>query len=113
MPSNSSGTQAEQLALQFLLAQGMRLEMQNFRGRFGEIDLIMRDAETLVFVEVRLRNSFGFGGAEASITQSKQNKIRLTASQYMQRHGEQPCRFDTILMSELNRSSIVWIRDAF
>lgn len=113
MPNTSSGSQAEQLALEFLHTQGLRLVTRNFRGRFGEIDLIMRDGETLVFIEVRLRNCFAYGGAEASITANKQNKIRLTASQYMQQHGEQACRFDTILMSELNRSGIVWIRDAF
>lgn len=50
MPNTSSGAQAEQLALEFLHSQGLRLVTRNFRGRFGEIDLIMRDGETLVFI---------------------------------------------------------------
>ncbi len=113
MLTSTFGALAEQLALEFLTSQGLILLARNFRGRFGEIDLIMRHQETLVFVEVKLRNSHDFGGAVASITTTKQNKLRLTASQYMQRYGEQACRFDTILMSELNRHGIEWIKDAF
>jgi putative endonuclease len=107
------GHQAEQLALDYLQSCGLRLLERNFRGRFGEIDLIMQEGKTLVFVEVRLRKSKGFGGAEASITSAKQNKLRLTASQYLQRYGEQACRFDTIFLDELNRQNIVWVKQAF
>jgi putative endonuclease len=109
----SIGQQAEQLALQYLQQQGLKLCQRNFRGRFGEIDLVMRDANTLVFIEVRLRKITAFGGAEGSITASKQKKIQLTASQYLQRYGEQPCRFDTILMQQLDLQSIVWVKNAF
>lgn len=111
--ADNLGSQAEQYALAFLQQQGLKLIEKNFRGRFGEIDLIMRHHDVLVFVEVRLRKPNAFGGAEASITSSKQKKLILTASQYMQRHGEQPCRFDTVLLSALQADSIIWYQQAF
>jgi putative endonuclease len=112
MPS-ATGSQAEQLALEYLQAQGLQLLTRNFRGRYGEIDLIMRHGTVLVFIEVRLRNSKQYGGADASITHNKQQKLRLTASQYMQRYGEQACRFDTILFSQLKHDCIIWQKQAF
>ena len=75
--TSNVGHQAEQLALDYLQSHGLRLLERNFRGRFGEIDLIMLDGHTLVFIEVRLRKSKNFGGAEQSITASKQNKLIL------------------------------------
>lgn len=70
-------------------------------GRYGtEIDLIMQDAETLVFVEVRLRKNTQYGGAGGSINWRKQQKIIRAAQQYIQRFAAQPppCRFDTVLI---------------
>lgn len=77
----------------------------------GEIDLILEDRGTLVFVEVRLRGNASFGGAAASITAHKQNKLVRAAQHYLQRLSTQPpCRFDAVL---LDGGKMEWIRDAF
>ncbi|MCB5186191.1 YraN family protein [Methylobacillus gramineus] len=107
------GDSAEKIAADYLQAKGLRLITSNYHCRFGEIDLIMRDQKTLVFVEVRLRSHAQFGGAAASITHSKQSRLLRTAEHYLQQHGEAACRFDAILMDTLHTSSIQWIQDAF
>ena len=114
---NNAGLEAEKLAATFLAKNGLKLLMQNYHCRFGEIDLVMMDVKTLVFVEVKLRSSNQFGGAAASITQQKQQKLILTAQHYLQQHvknqSQIACRFDAILMSKTDLSSIEWIRNAF
>jgi putative endonuclease len=110
---NSLGSEAEKLAAQFLQQQGLTLISSNFHCRYGEIDLIMRDAKTLVFVEVRLRSHEAFGGAASSITLAKQQKLIRTAEYYMQTHGDHACRFDAILMRKAALQDIEWIRNAF
>lgn len=107
------GNTAEQLAALFLQSKGHKLMETNFRYKYGEIDLIMQDGKTLVFVEVRLRSSTQFGGAAMSINPSKQQKLRHSAALYLQTHGESACRFDAILMSKIDINAIEWIRDAF
>ncbi len=110
---NNTGLTAEKLAATFLINHGLKLVAQNYHCRFGEIDLIMMEAKTLVFVEVRLRSSTQFGNAAASITPQKQQKLILTAQHYLQAHGESLCRFDAILMSKVDLQYIEWIRNAF
>jgi len=109
----TAGIAAEQLAASFLKQQGLVLITQNYHCRFGEIDLIMRDGNILVFIEVRLRSHSGFGGAAESITFSKQRKLIITANHYLQQHGDQPCRFDAILMNKADHAHIEWIQHAF
>ena len=102
------GAKAEQAAADYLAAQGLRLVARNYRCRGGEIDLIMRDGASLVFVEVRERASRGFGGAAASITAGKQARIHLAAQHYLMRHGlDLPCRFDAVLVQG---GSLEWLR---
>lgn len=110
---NTKGEKAEQIASLYLQAQGLTLITSNYRSRFGEIDLIMREGQTLVFIEVRLRKNKTFGGAEASITPSKQHKTVITAEYYLQQQGAQACRFDAILMDKEDANSITWIKNAF
>ena len=74
---NTKGQKAEQIASAYLQAQGLTLITSNYRSPFGEIDLITRESETLVFIELR-KNNF-YGGAEASITPLKQHKIVISA----------------------------------
>ena len=107
------GAAAEELAARHLLAHGLRIVDRNFRVRGGEIDLIARDGQTLVFVEVRLRSRADFGGAAASITARKQQRVILAASHYLLAHGEQPCRFDAILLDALDANAIEWLKGAF
>lgn len=113
MNANNAGLEAEKCAATFLAKQGLKLVVQNYHCRFGEIDLIMQDAKTLVFVEVRLRTNAKFGSAAASITPQKQQKLIATAQHYLQQHGEQACRFDAILMDKADLQQIEWIRNAF
>ena len=92
-----TGAKAEDDALAFLQAQGLKPVTRNFRCRSGEIDLIMQDGNTLVFVEVRKRKNRLYGGAAASITPAKQQKIIKTAYFYLQRYKTLPaCRFDVV-----------------
>lgn len=113
-----SGAQAEQQALTYLLEQGLTAVTTNYRSRFGEIDLILRDGKTLVFVEVRMRGSTQFGGAAGSITAAKRGKLIATAQQYLAQLQTQlretpPCRFDAVLLGSGARPTIEWIRNAF
>jgi putative endonuclease len=117
---NNAGIAAEQLAATFLMQHGLKLITQNYHCRFGEIDLVMQDGKTLVFVEVKLRSSNQFGGAAASITPQKQQKMIFTAQHYLQTQklGDVPCRFDVILMQSADLAAtdlkhIEWIRNAF
>jgi putative endonuclease len=108
------GAQAEQLAAQYLQQQGLKLIVQNYRSRFGEIDLIMQDGTTLVFIEVRLRSNDGFGGAAASIDTRKQQRIVRTAQQYLASFVRTPpCRFDAILLQDMQGRSMQWLKNAF
>jgi putative endonuclease len=104
---------AEKKALKYLLEQGLTLLHQNYYCRFGEIDLIMLDQDTLVFVEVRYRKSGNFGGALASINKTKQRKIINTAKHYLIQLASEPyCRFDAIALND-TESTPLWIKNAF
>ncbi len=107
------GNAAEQIAATFLQQKGLILVEKNFHCKYGEIDLIMRDAKTLVFVEVRLRSNANFGGAAMSINQAKQQKLTRTAERYLQIHGDSACRFDAILMRTTDINAVEWIQNAF
>jgi putative endonuclease len=107
-----AGTAAEDLALAFLQSQGLDLKARNFTCRMGEIDLVMNDRDTIVFVEVRQRSSAAFGGAVESITARKRDKLVAAARFYLARLRElPPCRFDAVLVD--GRGRVEWIRDAF
>jgi putative endonuclease len=108
------GAQAEQLAARYLQRQGLKLVVQNYRSRFGEIDLIMQDGATVVFIEVRLRRNADFGGAAASIDTRKQKRIIGTAQQYLADLARvPPCRFDAVLLDDAQGSNMQWLKNAF
>ena len=108
-----TGQAAEALAAAYLQSQKLKLVAKNFRYEYGEIDLIMQDGNSLVFIEVRLRSNASFGGAAMSVTRSKQEKIKRTAQRYMQLHGESACRFDVILMHAIDINAVEWLKNAF
>jgi putative endonuclease len=111
---SAAGSQAEQLAAQFLQQKGLTLIQRNYRCRHGEIDLIMRDGDALVFVEVRLRSRSDFGGAASSINAAKQGRLIRTARHYLAAQLRTPaCRFDAMLLHAQDGSSIEWIKNAF
>ena len=110
----NTGAQAEAHAEAFLLQQGLVKCAKNYRCKLGEIDLIMRDRDVLVFVEVRLRTHQAFANAAESVTIRKQQKIIKTARYYLQEHGltdSVNCRFDVIAFSD--KGTPEWIKDAF
>lgn len=115
--TRAKGKHGEQLALNHLVNQGLMLVEQNFSSRYGEIDIIMRDSDEWVFVEVRMRQSQAFGGGLESVTRSKQRKLINTAEYYMQKHYKthfESCRFDIIEIGGLlDEQQLNWVQDAF
>ncbi len=110
----NDGALAEQWAAQYLQRQGLKPVARNYRSRFGEIDLIMQDGATLVFVEVRLRRNGNFGGAAASIDAPKQQRLVRTAQQYLAGLARlPPCRFDAMLMDDAQGRNAQWLKNAF
>ncbi len=113
--TKQSGDAAEDRALAYLVAAGLKLLARNYRtpGRGGgEIDLVMRDAGgTLVFVEVRQRSSRSHGGAAASVGAVKQRRIIFAARHYLMRLAQQPpCRFDVV---SVEAGTVEWLQGAF
>jgi putative endonuclease len=110
----AKGARAEALAAAFLAERGLQMVARNFRTRLGEIDLIARDGNTLVFVEVRQRRSGTFGGAAASITAAKRARLIAAARLYLARMKREPtCRFDAVLIDGEAPPRIEWQRDVF
>ena len=111
----AQGTAAEDLALHYLEARGLTLVTRNFRCRTGELDLIMRDGEQLVFVEVRSRRDSRYGTPAESVTRTKQQRLLRAAALYLQRQRlDLPCRFDVVaILQPAGEPQVEWIRDAF
>lgn len=113
-PKQRAGDAAESAALAHLQANGCRLIARNARYPEGELDLIVRERETLVFVEVRMRRSAAFGGAAASVDAFKQRRLARAAQHWLLQHyGERwpACRFDVVCVQA--DGTMQWIRDAF
>ena len=109
---NRRGMQFEDEALQFLRHAGLKLEERNYTCRLGEIDLVMRDGATLVFVEVRMRRNHAFGAAADSITPRKRARLLAAARHYLSGRRAMPaCRFDAVLID--GSGTPEWVRDAF
>lgn len=101
--SREVGLRGEDIAVQYLEALGFSIVLRNFRSRFGEIDLIAKDGDTIVFVEVKCRKSRSFGQAVEQITRGKQRKIMKTAGEYLQKCGApgSKVRFDVLAIDVL------------
>ncbi|MCE5394403.1 MAG: YraN family protein [Acidithiobacillus sp.] len=113
-PTQKKGTYQEEQAVKLLIQRGMQMVERNFHCRSGEIDLVLRDGESLVFVEVRSRSHHRQGTAAASITQRKQKRIIRAAQYFLLRHPQYqrwPCRFDVVSFD--GDAAGEWIRDAF
>ena len=113
-----AGQRAEELAAEFLRAQGCEILERNYRRRLGELDLVARERGVLVIAEVRTRASAEFGGAAASVDRRKLQRIARAASQLLQHRRDLatlPVRFDVLVVSgpEGPAPRIEWIRHAF
>ncbi|MGE8359793.1 YraN family protein [Pseudomonas sp.] len=116
--AQGSGNAAEALARQFLEREGLRLIAQNWRCKRGELDLVMLDRDTVVFVEVRYRRHTAWGGAVESVDARKREKLILAATYFLQqdsRWAKHPCRFDVIAIDADGNSPPRpnWIQHAF
>lgn len=120
------GNQIERLVCDYLRKQKLKLITRNYACRLGEIDLIMQDQSTLIFIEVRYRQHINFGSSLESVNLIKQNKIMKTAEYYLlsQHLSEKmPCRFDVVgvkptlqklgSISKLDAAQVEWIKNAF
>lgn len=96
MKSGETGRYGEEAACRFLIGRGFEILSRNYRSRYGEIDIIARDGDTVVFVEVKTRRDRSFAEAAQAVGASKQEKLRKTALLWFAEHGEQAARFDVI-----------------
>ncbi|CBG91378.1 YraN family protein [Citrobacter rodentium] len=114
LTSRQTGDAWEQTARRWLERKGLHFIAANVCVRGGEIDLIMREGKTTVFVEVRYRRSAAFGGAAASVTHSKQRKLLHTARLWLAQHNGSfdtvDCRFDVLAFTG---NEVEWLKDAF
>lgn len=108
------GKRGEDLAACFLTGQGYTLLQRRYRKRGGEIDLICRQNDTLVFVEVKARTTGRYGTPAEAVNRRKQRALTLAALSYMHQKGlsESPCRFDVVEV-DLRDGQIRHIKDAF
>lgn len=111
------GATAEDAACAQALTRGMTLLARNVRFRFGELDLVMRDGGTIVFVEVRRRRASRYGDGATSVTRAKRRRVVLAARAWLAGRrgvGSLPCRFDIASVSgDDGALAIEWIRGAF
>jgi len=115
-PHLRRGAAVEKLALAHLRAGGLQLLRRNYRCAGGEADIVMRDLDELVFVEVRYRNSDAFGGAAHSVDAGKRRRLRLAGESFLQSHPGHKggCRFDVVAVGGAAPNyQLDWIRDAF
>ncbi|MGB6977356.1 MAG: YraN family protein [Gammaproteobacteria bacterium] len=115
--SKQIGQAAEDAACRFLQEKGLRLVAKNYACKLGEIDLIMLDRQTLVFIEVRYRANQRYGSGAETVTLPKQHKLAKTAQFYLQYHAtakNSDCRFDVVALTQINpKPNIEWIKNAF
>lgn len=115
--SGAAGQQAESRALQELQRHGLKLITRNWRCRRGELDLVMLDGDTVVFVEVRFRRHAAWGGALESVDARKRSRLAAAAEHFLLEHSRwrrQPCRFDVVALGPGEGSGALdWIKNAF
>jgi len=110
------GKFGEGLAARHLKKTGYRLLCRNYRTRFGEIDIIAKDADTIVFVEVKSRRSDKFGHPRYAVTREKQARISKTALNYLKENNQMDCkaRFDVVTVNSADKKTDVEIiKNAF
>ncbi len=115
MTTKARGDRGEAQVAAFLRDRGRRIVASQYRCRFGEIDLIARDGETLCFVEVKLRSRTDYGLPREFVTAAKQRRLRTTAEYYLATHDpDAVCRFDVAeVYDEAGKTRIEYIENAF
>lgn len=111
-----AGCIAETRALRLLQRAGLTLIARNWLSPHGELDLVMEDGQTLVFIEVRQRRTSGHGSAAESIDKAKRMRIIRAARHFLQTREADPppCRFDVVSINgSAARGPLRWLRSAF
>ncbi|MFI4970190.1 MAG: YraN family protein [Lysobacterales bacterium] len=115
--TRTAGARYEDIALEHLRATGLALLERNFSCRHGELDLVMRDRDTIVFVEVRYRRGGGFGDGIDSVSHAKRGKLVRAAEMFLATHprlAHHACRFDVVAVAgDATAPSLDWRRNAF
>ena len=116
--THDKGIATEEFAKQYLIQQGLLFIDQNVHCRQGEIDLVMKDDQTFVFVEVKYRKNNLFGGAISAVSQAKQKKIKHCVAFFLHKADlneyNTPCRFDVIALDgDINQPQVIWLKNAF
>lgn len=114
----SKGFAIEDAAEDYLRARGLTPLDKNFAGRRGEVDLIMKHDQEIVFIEVRYRKNLDYGLPEETVGKQKIKKLVFTAKQFLSKHNlwDTPCRFDVIAVTSIGSPSKLqyrWINNAF
>jgi putative endonuclease len=110
------GSEGEDLAVRFLQKKGYRIVARNYKTPVGEIDIIARDGDTIVFIEVKTRTDISFGYPFEAVNKRKRQKLKNLALLYLKRQGkESPVRFDvlSIFCMDNGKKDIEHIKDAF
>lgn len=112
------GAAAEDVAAAYLAAHGAQILERNYRRRLGELDVIAREGDTLLIVEVRTRSSNAYGGAAASVDGRKRRRLVRAAQQLLQQRralARLAVRFDVVVVSDAGTAlpGVEWIRNAF
>ena len=118
LDARALGAEAEEIAASYLTAHGAEVLERNYRRRLGELDVIAREGDTLLIVEVRTRSTNAYGGAAASIDGRKRRRIVRAAQQLLQQRrslARLAVRFDVIVVSDVEKPNprVEWIRHAF
>jgi len=116
--TTETGKLTEKFTAEYLTSHNLLLLEGNFHSKYGEIDLIMLDNQTYVFIEVKYRKNNLYGGGEVAVNSSKQHKLRLCAQYYLQQNQlneyTTPCRFDIVaLEGDIQTPTINWLKNAF
>jgi len=113
--ARARGAAIEQIAAQWLRQQGLTLVTQNHHVKGGELDLVMRDGDILVFVEVKHRTTTRYGHPLETVTHQKQQRLVRAARLYIARGGlSSPCRFDILAITGKSPDlEFHWVKAAF
>ena len=117
MPTTELGSRGEHIAAVFLTKSGLRVLDRNWRCREGEIDIVARDGDALVFCEVKTRRGLGFGHPAESVTPRKQQRLRVLAQRWLAAHDEHApdLRFDVVgvLVPQTGPARVTYLPGAF
>ncbi len=114
--NQTQGQRGESLAAAYLEAQGYQILQRNYRCPLGELDLVAREGEYLVFVEVKCRTSWRFGHPAEAVGYSKRKRLERLGSYFLRQYRmeNQPCRFDVVaVLLSRGEASVELFRNAF